>query len=165
MGVSLLIATALVLVLYPLMHKVTANDRLMRILLCVMVLIAAGNLAFVTLYPFPADVDADNLAHGLKQAYTTLGCLAGLLVAFEIERRFVRFQTKAVWWVQIIKAVVGLALLMGIKEGFKIPLRAILGTNSLGDGIRYFCMTVFAGCVWPLSFRHLNKLAASKVKA
>ena len=164
-GVSLLIATALVLVLYPLMHKVTANDRLMRILLCVMVLIAAGNLAFVTLYPFPADVDADNLAHGLKQAYTTLGCLAGLLVAFEIERRFVRFQTKAVWWVQIIKAVVGLALLMGIKEGFKIPLRAILGTNSLGDGIRYFCMTVFAGCVWPLSFRHLNKLAASKVKA
>ena len=51
-GVSLLIATALVLVLYPLMHKVTANDRLMRILLCVMVLIAAGNLAFVTLYPF-----------------------------------------------------------------------------------------------------------------
>ena len=122
-------------------------------------------LAFVTLYPFPADVDADNLAHGLKQAYTTLGCLAGLLVAFEIERRFVRFQTKAVWWVQIIKAVVGLALLMGIKEGFKIPLRAILGTNSLGDGIRYFCMTVFAGCVWPLSFRHLNKLAASKVKA
>lgn len=164
-GVGLLMAFVLVLVLYPMMHKVTANDRMMRILLCVMVLIAAGNLAFVTLYPFPADVDADNLAHGLKQAYTTLGCLTGLLVAFEVERRFVRFETKAVWWVQIIKAVVGLALLMGIKAGLKSPLQAIFGVDSLGDGIRYFCMTVFAGCVWPLSFRHLNKLAAGKGKA
>lgn len=163
-GVGLLMAAALVLVLYPLMHKVTENDLLMRILLVVMVLLAAGNLAFVTLYPFPADVDADNLAHGLKQAYTTLGSLTGLLIAFEIERRFVRFDTKAVWWVQIIKAVLGLILLLAIKEGMKIPLSAILGTNHLGDGIRYFCLTMFAGCVWPLSFRYLSKLA-SKGKA
>lgn len=158
-GVGLLMAAVLVLVLYPLMHKVTENDRLMRILLFVMVLIAAGNLAFVTLYPFPADVDADNLAHGLKQAYTTLGCLLGLMVAFEVESRYIRFETKAVWWVQILKAVLGLALLMGIKAGMKIPLQAIFGTHNVGDGIRFFCMTVFAGCVWPLSFRKLNRLA------
>ena len=158
-GVGLLMAAALVLVLYPMMHKVTENERLMRILLGSMVLIAAGNLAYVTLYPFPADVDAENLAHGLKQAYTTLGSLTGLLIAFEIERRYICFETKAVWWVQIIKAVLGLVLLLAIKEGMKIPLRAILGTHHLGDGIRYFCLTVFAGCVWPLSFRKLNRLA------
>ena len=159
-GVGLLMAAALVLVLYPMMHKVTENERLMRILLGSMVLIAAGNLAYVTLYPFPADVDAENLAHGLKQAYTTLGSLTGLLIAFEIERRYICFETKAVWWVQIIKAVLGLVLLLAIKEGMKIPLRAILGTHHLGDGIRYFCLTMFAGCVWPLSFHRLNKLAA-----
>lgn len=159
-GVGLLMAAALVLVLYPMMHKATENERLMRILLGSMVIIAAGNLAYVTLYPFPADVDAENLAHGLKQAYTTLGSLIGLLIAFEIERRYIRFDTKAVWWVQIIKAVLGLMLLLAIKEGMKIPLRAILGTHNLGDGIRYFCLTMFAGCVWPLSFRRLGKLAA-----
>ena len=120
-GVGLLMAAALVLVLYPMMHKVTENERLMRILLISMVLIAAGNLAYVTLYPFPADVDAENLAHGLKQAYTTLGSLTGLLIAFEIDHRFIRFDTKAVWWVQIIKAVLGLILLLAIKEGLKIP--------------------------------------------
>ena len=163
-GVGLLMAAALVLVLYPMMHKVTENERLMRILLGSMVLIAAGNLAYVTLYPFPADVDAENLAHGLKQAYTTLGSLTGLLIAFEIERRYICFETKAVWWVQIIKAVLGLVLLLAIKEGLKIPLRAILGTHHLGDGIRYFCLTMFAGCVWPLSFQRLNKLS-SKGKA
>ena len=163
-GVGLLMAAALVLVLYPMMHKVTENERLMRILLGSMVLIAAGNLAYVTLYPFPADVDAENLAHGLKQAYTTLGSLTGLLIAFEIERRYICFETKAVWWVQIIKAVLGLVLLLAIKEGLKIPLRAILGTHHLGDGIRYCCLTMFAGCVWPLSFQRLNKLS-SKGKA
>ena len=161
-GVGLLMGVVLVLVLYPLMNKVTANERLMRILLAVMVAIAVGNLAFVTLYPFPADVDAENLAHGMKQAYTTLGCLIGLLVAFEIDRRFINFDTKAVWWVQIIKAVLGLILLLAIKAGMKIPLRAILGESYLGDGIRYFCMTVFACCVWPLSFPYLNKLAGGK---
>jgi hypothetical protein len=159
-GVGLLMAAALVLVLYPMMHKVTENERLMRILLVSMVLIAAGNLAYVTLYPFPADVDAENLAHGLKQAYTTLGSLTGLLIAFEIERRYICFETKAVWWVQIIKAVLGLVLLLAIKAGLKIPLRAILGTHHLGDGIRYCCLTMFAGCVWPLSFQRLNKLSA-----
>jgi undecaprenyl-diphosphatase len=159
-GVGLLMAAALVLVLYPLMHKVTENERVMRILLGSMVLIAAGNLAYVSLYPFPADVDAENLAHGLKQAYTTLGSLTGLLIAFEIERRYICFETKAVWWVQIIKAVLGLVLLLAIKEGLKIPLRAILGTHHLGDGIRYCCLTMFAGCVWPLSFQRLNKLSA-----
>ena len=163
-GVGLLMATALVFLLYPLMHKATENERVMRSLLCIMVLVAAGNLAYVTLYPFPADVDAENLAHGLKQAYTTLGCLSGLLAAFEIERRFIRFETKAVWWVQIMKAVLGLILLLGIKEGLKIPVRAILGTHNFGDGIRYFCMTMFAGCVWPLSFRRLNKLSGGTDK-
>ena len=58
----------------------------------------------------------------------------------------------------------GLALLMGIKEGMKIPLRAILGTHDLGNGIRYFCITLFAGCIWPLSFRALNKLSARKAQ-
>ena len=163
-GVGLLMAAVLVIALYPLMHKVTENDRLMRGLLVVMVLIAAVNLAYVSFFPFPADVDAANLDHALKQAYTTLGSLAGLLIAFEIERRFICFDTKAVWWVQLIKAVLGLALLMGVKEGMKIPLRAILGTHYLGDGIRYFCLTMFAGCVWPLTFRRLNKLAGTAGK-
>ena len=48
----------------------------------------------------------------------------------------------------------------GITAGMKLPLRAILGTHNLGAGIRYFCLTMFAGCVWPLSFRYLSKLSS-----
>ena len=51
---------------------------------------------------------------------------------------------------------------MAVKEGFKIPLRAIFGEHNLGDGIRYFLMTAFAGCVWPLTFKWFDRLAGKK---
>lgn len=164
-GVGIAIAAALVLVLYPLMHKATEKERTMRILLLSLVGIAVANLAFVLLYPFPADVDGENLAHGVKQAYSMLGCLLGLGITFEVDTRYLRFETKAVWWVQVLKVVLGLALLMGIKEGFKLPLRAVFGEHNLGDGIRYFCMTAFAGCIWPRTFRYFQKWAEKGKKA
>lgn len=161
-GVSLIIAAVMVFALYPLMHKATEKERTLRILFAVMTGLAVLNLLFVELYPFPADIDAYNLSHGTKNAYTMLGCLVALWMSFEIEHRFIRFETKAVWWAQLLKLVLGLALVLAIKEGFKIPLRAIFGEHNLGDGIRYFCLTAFAGCVWPLTFKFFSKLGAGK---
>ena len=46
----------------------------------------------------------------------------------------------------------------GIKAGLKAPLHAILGGHYVADGIRYFLMTAFAGCVWPLTFPLFGKL-------
>ena len=159
-GVGLLMGVVLALVLYPLMHTAAEKEKTMRVTLAVMVLLSLLYLGFVHLYPFPADVDAENLSHGAKQAYTMLGCLTALWIGFEVERRHVRFDTRAVWWVQVLKVVLGLMLLLGIKEGFKLPLRAIFGTHYVGDGIRYFCMTLFAICVWPLTFRHFARWAS-----
>lgn len=161
-GVSLIIAAALIFLLYPLMHKATGNERTMRILFGVMMAIAVANLLFVELYAFPADTDPHNLTHGTKNAYTMLGCMAGLWLSFEVESRFIRFETKSVWWVQLLKMALGLALVLAVKEGFKIPLRAIFGEHNLGDGIRYFLMTAFAGCVWPLTFKWFDRLAGKK---
>ena len=161
-GVGLLLAAALVLLLYPLMHKVTANDRLMRILLIGMVVIAAGNLAYVSFYPFPADVDADNLAHGLKQAYTTLGSLTGLLIAFEIERRYIRFDTKAVWWAQLLKILLGFAAVLAVKEGLKTPLDMLFAGHMAARSVRYFLVVLMAGLIWPMSFRWFSKIGVKK---
>ena len=161
-GVSILIAAAMVFCLYPLIHRVTEKERTLRILFGVMTGLAVANLLYVLLCPFPADIDPHNLSHGTKNAYTMLGCLAGLWLSFEIEHRYIRFEVKAKWWAQLLKVVLGLALVLAVKEGFKIPMRAIFGEHNLGDGIRYFCMTVFAGCVWPLTFKFFSKLGAGK---
>ena len=130
----------------------------MRILMAFMTAVALVFLAFVNLYQFPADVDVDNLAHGTKNAFTMLGCILGIWLTYEVERKYIRFDTKAVWWAQVIKLAVGLCLVLAIKSGLKAPLYALLNGSYAADGLRYFLMTAFAGCVWPLTFRFFGKL-------
>ena len=159
-GVSIAVALALVFGFYPAVRKAAEDPKTMRILLGCMSLLAVAYLAFVHLYAFPADVDADNLAHGTKNAYTMFGCILGVWLTYEIDTRYTKFSTKAVWWAQLIKLAVGFALLLAIKSGLKAPLSALFGGSYLADGLRYFLMTAFAGCVWPLTFRFFGRLGA-----
>lgn len=159
-GVSILVALALVFGIYPVIRKAAEHPNTMRILFGGMILLAVANLAFLRLYLFPADVDAELLAHNTKNMCTTLGCMLGVFLTYEIERRYIRFDTKAVWWAQLIKLAVGFALLLAIKSGLKAPLSALFGGSYLADGLRYFLMTAFAGCVWPLTFRFFGRLGA-----
>ncbi len=157
-GVSVLVALLLVFGFYPVIRKATESPKTMRILLGIMTVLAIVFLTFVQLYSFPADVDMENLAHGTKNAFTMLGCILGIWLTYEIEGRYIKFETKAVWWAQIIKLVVGLVLLLAIKSGLKAPLSALMNGSYVADGLRYFLMTAFAGCVWPLTFRFFSKL-------
>ena len=59
----------------------------------------------------------------------------------------------AIWWAQILKVVVGLALVLAVKEGARIPLEAIFGGHMIARGVRYFLIVIMAGVVWPMSFR------------
>ena len=155
-----LLALALVFWLYPILHDFCDDPRRMRPLFGGMVLLSAAYLAFVLLFPFPADVDADNLAHGTKNAYTMLVCTLGLFMIWELDHRVIRFDTRAPLSVQVVKLIAGLVLLMGIKAGIKAPLYALFGGHYLADGVRYFLVVAFAGSIWPLTFPWLcRKLA------
>ena len=160
-GVSLLVALGLIFGLYPLVKKALEKPKYFRLLFAAMTVLALAYLIFVTFYPF-AIADADNLAHGTKNAYTLLGCILAIWLTYEVEGRYIRFETKATWRVQILKLGLGLGILLGIKAGLKAPLSALLGGSYLADGIRYFAMTAFAGCVWPLTFPFFAKLGSKK---
>ncbi len=156
-GVSVVIALALIFGVYPIIRKGFDSPKTMRTLLGVMLLLALGNLAFVNLYPFPVDVDADNLAHGVKNAYTMLGCIAGLLLTYELDRRYIGFDTKGSLLVQAVKLIPGMLLLLGIKSLLKAPLYTLTGGSYFADAIRYFLVVAFAGCLWPLTFPWITK--------
>ncbi len=157
-GVSLVQSLLFVFVMFPVVARAQQSPRGMRVLLALMV---AGSLALITyanLYPFPADADAENIAHGVKNGWKMLGCTAGLWLAFECDRRWIRFDTKAVWWAQVLKFALGAAILLGIKSGLKPAISALCGGMAFADGVRYFLIVVFAGCVWPLTFRWFARL-------
>lgn len=159
-GVSVIIAVILIFGMYPLFRKSAENPKLMRLLLAVMTAIVIGVVIFMNVYPFntPTEQDAINVAHGAESAATMLGCILGLWVTFEVDERFIRFDTKAVWWAQIIKLIVGLGLLIAVKEGLRTPLEMLLVNENLARGARYFMVVIFAGCIWPLTFRFFSKL-------
>ena len=160
--VSFVVATLLILILYPVIHKVMDNPNRMRIFLLCMTALSCLFLIFVLVFPFPADVDVYNLEHGIKNAYKILGCILGLWVAYEADIRFIHFETKAVWWAQLLKLLLGLLPLLAIKALLKSPLYALFGGDFLADGIRYFLMVIFAGCIWPLTFKFWAKIGCRK---
>lgn len=157
-GVSFVIATVLLLVMYPFFARMEKNPNLMYILLGVMTALGVGYLLFVSLYPFPADVDAVNLASGTKNAYTLLGATLGVLVAFHVDQRYTKFDTEAPLLGQLLKLVIGLLLTLAIKSGTKPVLNALMNGHQAANFVRYFLMVLFAGVVWPMTFKWFAKI-------
>lgn len=157
-GVSLIVGTILVFVIYPFFRDMDKSPKKVYIIFGIFIVLAAAFVAFVELYDFPADIDAENYASGLKNAYMILFCAIGLMLTFFIDTKYVRFPTQAVWWAQIIKVVVGLAILLALKSVLKAPLLALFGGHSVAHGVRYFIVILFAGIVWPMTFKFFAKL-------
>ena len=155
--VSLAIGIALVLLLYPLIEKARKDSRFMYVAIAIAAALAIGNLLFVELAGFPSDVDADNLAHAVENAWKLLAAVLGMCLIYPIEQKWICFETRAVWWAQILKVAGGLLIVVAVKSLLKTPLNAVFG-DSFGGFVRYFLMVIAAGLLWPLSFRFFAKL-------
>ena len=153
--VSAAIACLLVVVMKPLVLE--NFKRAFPWIFGAMLTASIAFLCYVEFYKFPADVDTHNLASGIKNAYTLFGCLIGLLVVYIVDEKWLSFTTKAVWWAQALKVIGGLALVLIVKSGLKTPLNLLLG-DSVGRSVRYFLIVVFAGVLWPLTFKFFSKL-------
>lgn len=150
-----LISLVLIFAVYPLVYS--KRSYAMPIMIGIMALLSIAHLCYVNFYPFPGDMDAVNLLHGRENAYTMAGCIAGMIIVYFVDTKWLKFETKAVWWAQIIKIAVGLGLVMAIKVGTKPVLNAMLGEYA-GRAVRYFLIVIMAGIVWPLSFRFFQRL-------
>ena len=158
---SLLIGAVLVFALYPLFERCEKDPKVMYAVVGVLTACSLAYLLFVEFYSWPADMDPHNLESGIKNGYTLFGCGLGMLVSFFVENRYIRFEEKATWQGQVLKLVVGFAIVLGIKAGLKPVLEAFLPAMP-ARAVRYFIMVVFAACIWPLSFKKLSKIGTKK---
>lgn len=152
---GILCAVALLLVLKPLVFA--EKEWTMPILLTAMLLVAVSFFVFAVLHPTQG-VDPANLTSAVKNGYTMLGCMTGVVVVYFAERRWVGFREDAVWWVQIIKSVLGLAAVLAVKSGLKAPLELLFGGHMISRSVRYFLLVLIAGLLWPMTFRFWRKL-------
>lgn len=138
------------------------TDKGMKPLIAGMLLMALGMLLFVECCPFPADMDPHNLESGRKNAYTMVGCLTGVAIVYWAEKKYVKFETKAIWWAQILKTVGGLGVVLLVKEVLRTPLEALFAGHMAARSVRYFLIVMVAGLVWPMTFRWFSGLGDKK---
>ena len=160
---SLAIGIVLVFVLYPLIMKEHKSPWVLYATLIGIFLVTLANLLYVSLYPFPASVDPTNYQSALGNAWKLLGVVIAMCIIYPIEEKFIRYETKAAWWIQIIKLAGGLIPVLLIKSLLKAPLQALLGV-SVGNCVRYMIMVLTAGLLWPLTFRLFAKWEAKLAK-
>lgn len=163
-GVSLLIGTVLVFALYPLFELARKKPFVMNYIFAGFVLLSTLFCFYVAFWNFPADVDQNNLLETRKVAASFLGATLAALICNPIENKYVKFETAAPLPGQIVKIVVGAALIFGIKTGlgelFKLcgggveplPLRCI----------RYFIIVAVSVAVYPLLFKYFNRIGSKK---
>ena len=97
------------------------------------------------------------IAQILQNGYTFLGCFVGLLIVWIVDEKKLHFTNEAIWWAQIIKAVLGLAVVLAVKEGTKGLLNGIFGDEMIARAVRYCLVVITAGIVWPLTFKWFAK--------
>ena len=159
LDVSVAAMIALILV-FSLKPVVLGNyKRVFPCFLGIMVAVACAYLCFVEIYPFPLNTDPHNLESGLKNAYTLLGAILGLIVVYILDETWLHFPTKAVWWAQVLKVTIGLALVLAVKSFLRAPLNIVFG-DMVGRSVRYFLMVIVGGVLWPTTFTWFSKLGS-----
>lgn len=156
--VSLLIAAVMLAILHPVFSSEKNFNKYMPIVSIVSILLSIGLLLYAFLTP-EGEVDAHNLYSARKNASTLFACTLCLLPVYLIDKHYTKFETKAPWYAQIIKVVVGLAIVLGIKSGLSKPLELLFGNEFVARGVRYFLIVAFTGIVWPMTFKFFSKMS------
>lgn len=151
-SVAFVLAIVLLIVLRPCFCSEERFTKTTPWVMAVLAVCIALYGIFVLTYAFPADVDAGNLASGTKNAFTMGGVALGLILSYFYDRRVLHFDTKAPLPGQLLKLVLGLALIMAIRIGLKAPLSTLFHGSHMATLVRYFLMVLFAGCIWPHTF-------------
>ena len=158
-GVSFVLAAALVFAVYPLVESTLWFPERMYIIIGGMLAVSLAFVGFVELWPFPADIDRLNLAAAVKNAYSMAGAAAGVLVVYAFDSSCLHFPTRAPWWGQAVKLAGGLALVAAVKSLLKAPLLALYAGVPIAHSVRYFLVVLTAGCLWPMTFRVFARYA------
>ena len=160
--VSIIIAVSLLFIIHPIILRGRDNKKVMWIFLSAMALITLAGTVFVFVYKFPMDVDQQNLISAQKNFAKLFGCILGMLFVYFIDSKYINFDTKATFIGQVLKLVLGLIIVVALKEGLKPLLKIVMGETLFTNTIRYFILVVFAGAVWPLTFKKLSSVGKSK---
>lgn len=159
--VSLVIAAALVFFFHLVFRTEERCKKYMGYVVIGSVIFSIAFILYVFLIPesgFASAEDLENLYSARKNAATLTGCLFGLFLVYPLDKHYIKFETEARWYSQLIKLVIGVGIDLFIKEVLKNPLNTLCGSEYVGRAVRYFLIVAFSGALWPMTFKFFKKL-------
>ena len=113
--------------------------------------------------------NAKNLYDKLESTLVMLGTICGFIVGVGFEKKRVNFTQHNILWKNIIRFVLGVAVVMGVRIGLKAIFGLIIDRDSLLEGqlflaslalvfdtLRYFIMVFIGIGLYPLVFKKIN---------
>lgn len=82
----------------------------------------------------------------------SLGSYFGFFVGILIEKKYVNFTTEGTFTRKILRVIIGVAIVLGIKSGLKV----LFPDELIFHFIRYFFLTFFAIGIYPAIFKKLK---------
>lgn len=149
-------AVALVFLMKPIVFG--RDGRNLPILFAVMIVMGIAFVCFMEFFPFPEDIDPHNPESAVKNSYTLIGALLGMIVAYYFDERYLHFPTEGTATAQALKMVIGAVLVLAVKSGLKPPLDALFAGHMIARAVRYFLVVIAAGVLWPMTFRWFSRL-------
>lgn len=163
-GVSVVLGIILLVILRPVFRSLDEHPNRMYGFLAVLAVLLIGFLLYSYLAPYPDWMYVEehfvNITEARHNASLLAGALVGLTIAYTLDLRVTHFDTKAVWWAQIIKVVVGLVITLAVIEG----LKKVLGHSDAVTCLRYGLGVLFAAGIWPMTFGWFARLGGRAVK-
>lgn len=96
--------------------------------------------------------------------FVAAGGFVGFAVGYYLEKEYVKYEVKTVFWQQILKVVIGLVIAIALKEGLKLILPYTIDEefnpttrDLIFDFFRYLLIGVWAAVGAPLVFKHVFK--------
>ena len=163
--VSLGVAFLLVFTAYPLLNRAWDNAKWFAPLVGVLLAIGIALILYIELVPMPANAIAEFSLSCNESGYKMVGGAVGFAAVLWLERKYINFSVKAVWWAQLLKLVLGLGVVVAVQSLTKAPLLALFGGHNAGNAVRYFLMVLVGGALWPMTFQFFGKLGRKKEQA
>ena len=156
--VSFLIAAVIVVLLYPVFRRIGEKPWLFYIPMGIILVLSIAFVIFMECYSFSSDIDPHNLASAVGNAYKLLGSMLGFGLMYTLDTYVWKYDTKAPLLAQIMKVLLGVIVVVGVKSLLKNPLLSLTGGHEVASAIRYFLLFAVAG-VCPVLFPYFTRFA------
>ena len=156
-GVSLAIAIALTALFYPIFKTDESLDKSAPYICIGSFILSLALVIFAFSLP-EAEYEIQNLESGRENSITLFACMLGFPLIYYSDKHLTKFKTEAAWYAQILKALLGLGIILLIKVGLSAPLVSLFGNEYVARGVRYFLIVSFAGLIWPLTFKYFGRM-------